>query len=232
LNPFEISVHALGQLVTLFSLLVAVIISATLFFRWYAGGGDAPKPPKEWVKVALLLSAVIILLITGYLFFVPKGWDLLLAASVIGIVTGCLFDYGIPMNVNESLSPRFQHVTVTFPPGQEARLRSFYVGVLGFLEKPTPKVVKPLGWIWFNTGVPGVELHCVPDEEPVSANTRHHFCLEIDDLDRQRQALTDYGIKVVEARALPMRPRFFARDPFNNLIEFVRVEGDYLAAGD
>ena len=29
--------------------------------------------------------------------------------------------------------------------------------------------------------------------------------------------------------SVPLRPRFFARDPFNNLIEFVRVEGDYLA---
>ena len=38
--------------------------------------------------------------------------------------------------------------------------------------------------------------------------------------------------KIVEARALPLRPRFFARDPFNNLIEFVKVEGDYLANGD
>jgi catechol 2,3-dioxygenase-like lactoylglutathione lyase family enzyme len=132
------------------------------------------------------------------------------------------------MNANESLLPRFQHVTITFPPGQEARVRDFYVRVLGFREKPTPKVVKPLGWIWFDTGVPGVELHCVPDEELVPADTRHHFCLEVEDFDRQRQALSDSGAKIVEARALPLRPRFFARDPFNNLIEFVRIDGDYL----
>lgn len=132
------------------------------------------------------------------------------------------------MNANESLLPRFQHVTITFPPGQEARVRDFYVRVLGFREKPTPKVVKPLGWIWFDTGVPGVELHCVPDEELVPADTRHHFCLEVEDFDRQRQALSDSGARIVEARALPLRPRFFARDPFNNLIEFVRIDGDYL----
>jgi catechol 2,3-dioxygenase-like lactoylglutathione lyase family enzyme len=132
------------------------------------------------------------------------------------------------MNTSESLLPKFQHVTITFPPGQEAGVRSFYVGVLGFREKPTPKVVKPLGWIWFDTAVPGVELHCVPDEELVAADTRHHFCLEVEDLDRQRKALSDAGAKIVEARALPLRPRFFARDPFNNLIEFVRMDGDYL----
>jgi hypothetical protein len=132
--------------------------------------------------------------------------------------------------MNASVSPKFQHVTITFPPGEEARLRSFYVQALGLREKPVPKVVKPLGWIWFDTGAPGVELHCVPDEQVVPENTRHHFCLEVEDLGRQRQSLIDSGTKIIEARALPLRPRFFARDPFSNLIEFVQVEGDYLAA--
>src|ERR1700693_5313323 len=63
----------------------------------------------------------------------------------------------LSMNVSDSALPKFQHVTITFPPGQEARLRGFYVGVLGFREKPIPKVVKPLGWIWFDTGMLGVE---------------------------------------------------------------------------
>ncbi len=136
------------------------------------------------------------------------------------------------MNVNDSALPKFQHVTITFSPGQGAQLRWFYTGVLGFREKPVPKVVKPLGWIWFDTGIPGFELHCVPDDEPVPVDSRHHFCLEIDDLKRQRVALLDAGFEVEEARPLPFRPRFFARDPFNNLIEFVRVEGDYVAAGE
>ena len=133
--------------------------------------------------------------------------------------------------MNAPFAPKFQHVTITFPPGEEVLLRNFYVGALGLHEKSVPKVVKPLGWIWFDTGAPGVELHCVPDQEVVPTNTRHHFCLEVEDLGRQRQALIDSGAKIVEARALPLRPRFFARDPFNNLIEFVQVEGDYLAAG-
>jgi catechol 2,3-dioxygenase-like lactoylglutathione lyase family enzyme len=136
------------------------------------------------------------------------------------------------MNVNDPALPKFQHVTITFSLGQEAKLRGFYVGVLGFREKPIPKVVKPLGWIWFDTGMPGVELHCVPDDEPVPANTRHHFCLEVDDLKRQREALIGAGFGIEEARPLPFRNRFFGRDPFNNLIEFVHVEGDYVAAGE
>jgi catechol 2,3-dioxygenase-like lactoylglutathione lyase family enzyme len=135
------------------------------------------------------------------------------------------------MNVNERALPKFQHVTITFPPGEQMRLRGFYAGVLGFREKPIPKVVERLGWIWFETAVPGVELHCVPDPEPVPGDTRHHFCLQVDDLDVQRAALVEAGARIIKATPLPLRPRFFTRDPFNNLIEFVKVEGDYIAAG-
>jgi catechol 2,3-dioxygenase-like lactoylglutathione lyase family enzyme len=134
--------------------------------------------------------------------------------------------------MNATVSPKIQHVTITFPPGEEERVRSFYVGALGLREKRTPKVVKPLGWIWFDTGAPGVELHCVPDEQAVAADTRHHFCLEVADLQQLREALIDSETKIIEARPLPLRPRFFARDPFNNLIEFVQIQGDYLAAGE
>ena len=124
--------------------------------------------------------------------------------------------------------PKIQHVTITFSPGEEARLREFYSEVLGFREKPIPDVVRPLGWIWFETVDEGVELHCVPHEEPVPADTAHHFCIDVDDLAAWRKRISTAGRPVREARPLPYRPRFFTRDPFNNLIEVVHVEGDYL----
>jgi hypothetical protein len=36
--------------------------------------------------------------------------------------------------------PKLQHVTITFPPGEERRLRDFYINVLGLKEKPVPEV--------------------------------------------------------------------------------------------
>ena len=129
-------------------------------------------------------------------------------------------------------TPKFQHVTIIFPPGQEKFLRSFYVDVMGFREKQVPKVVKPLGWIWFYTGEEGVELHCVPEARTVPPDWTPHFCIQVDDLDTYRARLKESGHQIIEARALPFRPRFFTRDPFNNLIEIVRVEGDYIAAGE
>jgi catechol 2,3-dioxygenase-like lactoylglutathione lyase family enzyme len=136
------------------------------------------------------------------------------------------------MTATNLVLPKLQHVTVTFPPGEEGRLRDFYINVLRFKEKPVPKVAKPLGWIWFHTGVGGVELHTVPDKTPLPKDPTHHFCIEVDDLDRYRSALTRAGYEIREARALPFRQRFFTWDPFRNLIEIVHVEGDYVSAGE
>jgi catechol 2,3-dioxygenase-like lactoylglutathione lyase family enzyme len=136
------------------------------------------------------------------------------------------------MNATTVGLPKFQHVTIIFPPGREKALRMFYVDVMGFREKPVPEVAKPLGWIWFYTGQEGVELHCVPDQRNVPTDWNPHFCIEVDDLDHYRARLKESGHQIIEARPLPFRPRFFTRDPFNNLIEIVRVEGDYLQAGE
>jgi catechol 2,3-dioxygenase-like lactoylglutathione lyase family enzyme len=119
-------------------------------------------------------------------------------------------------------------VTITFPPGEEQRLRDFYIDVLGFKEKPVPDVAKALGWIWFYTGTDGVELHCVPDTVPLPQNPTHHFCIDVEELEACRHAITSAGHEIREARPLPNRPRFFTLDPFRNLIEVVHVTGDYL----
>ena len=125
-----------------------------------------------------------------------------------------------------------QHVTLNFTPGAEQQLRAFYAGVLGFREKPVPRVAKPLGWIWFYTAQDGIELHLIPDPRPIPADSTHHFCIHVADLESCRASLVKAGFPIREALALPTRPRFFARDPFNNLIEVVSVEGDYIEAGE
>src|SRR5437868_6488806 len=86
---------------------------------------------------------------------------------LLGCVEMISLEPSSSMNATEATLPRIQHVTITFPSGSDTRLREFYVGTLGLREKRVPKVVQHLGWIWFDTGIPGVELHCVPDEEPV-----------------------------------------------------------------
>jgi len=39
--------------------------------------------------------------------------------------------------------------------------------------------------------------------------------------------LIEAGYAIIEATTIPNRPRFFCRDPFNNLVEFTTILGDY-----
>src|SRR3981081_472336 len=121
------------------------------------------------------------------------------------------------MSATNLTLPKLQHVTITFPPGEESRLRDFYINVLGFKEKPIPKVVKPLGWIWFHTGTGGVELHTVPDLTPLPKDPTHHFCIEVDDLDRYRSALTKAGYEIREAPHHTLLPALFISGTFSEM---------------
>ena len=97
---------------------------------------------------------------------------------------------------------------------------------------------RPLKWLsrWVGSGLIRVPLglnFIVCQTSSLSPPTRDIISAwRSTILTRQRNSLIEWGAKIIEARALPLRPRFFARDPFNNLIEFVKIEGDYLAAGD
>ena len=56
---------------------------------------------------------------------------------------------------------------------------------------------------------------------PADASAEHHFALEVDDLESRRARLAEGGHAIEPARPVGGRERFFVRDPFGNLIEFV-----------
>ena len=118
-----------------------------------------------------------------------------------------------------------QHVSSPFPEGEQASIRRFYGEVLGLREKPTPPTLAHMGLVWFSAG-DGLEMHFFP--EPPDSKTARHFCLDIEDLEETRQRLTEAGLEPFDDTPIPNRPRFFCRDPVGNLIEFTRIEGDYL----
>jgi catechol 2,3-dioxygenase-like lactoylglutathione lyase family enzyme len=121
---------------------------------------------------------------------------------------------------------RLQHVAVTFPPGQDARVRAFYAGALGLGEMPVPEEVADLGWIWFATDDEGVELHFVPHDLPPDPERIHHFCLEVPDLAAARARLEAAGAEVRRPAArILARDRAFVRDPLGNLVELVEIAG-------
>jgi catechol 2,3-dioxygenase-like lactoylglutathione lyase family enzyme len=118
-----------------------------------------------------------------------------------------------------------QHVSSPFPEGEQAAVRRFYGEVLGLSEKPTPASLAHMGLVWFAAG-DGLEMHFFP--EPPGSQSARHFCLDIDDLEETRQRLTEAGLEPYDDTPIPNRPRFFCRDPVGNLIEFTRIEGEYL----
>jgi catechol 2,3-dioxygenase-like lactoylglutathione lyase family enzyme len=117
-----------------------------------------------------------------------------------------------------------QHVSSPFPDGEQASVRRFYGEVLGLHEKPTPATLADMRLVWFSAGE-GLEMHFFP--EPSGSESARHFCLDVEDLEETRQRLTEAGMKPYDDTPIPNRPRFFCRDPFGNLIEFTRIEGDY-----
>jgi catechol 2,3-dioxygenase-like lactoylglutathione lyase family enzyme len=117
-----------------------------------------------------------------------------------------------------------QHVSSPYPEGRQADVRSFYGDVLGLSEVPVPGTLAGDRLIWYWAGE-GMELHFFPGER--APGSGRHFCLDVDDLAEARRRLTEAGHAPYDATPIPMRPRFFCRDPFDNLIEFTSVQGDY-----
>jgi catechol 2,3-dioxygenase-like lactoylglutathione lyase family enzyme len=119
---------------------------------------------------------------------------------------------------------RLQHVGVTFPPGRADAVRAFYGGVLGLEEMPVPEEVADQGWVWFATRDEGIELHFIPSAIPPDPARRHHFCLQVDDLEAARSRVRDSGAESFDAgSAIRGRPRFFTHDPLGNLVEILEM---------
>jgi catechol 2,3-dioxygenase-like lactoylglutathione lyase family enzyme len=117
-----------------------------------------------------------------------------------------------------------QHVSLPIDPGGQDLARSFYVDLLGLAEKPVPEPL-PRHLVWVDAGAQ--EIHLLVEHESSALNTRsrRHPCLEVDDVDALRASLDANGVETEdEDFPLPDRRRFFARDPFGNLIEFVTFE--------
>jgi len=123
--------------------------------------------------------------------------------------------------------PRLQHVSCSIPIGAQDAIRTFYGGILGLEEKQPPKALVDLHVTWFKAGDNEMELHFIPDPILADPQGPYHFCLEVSDLAEYRNRLVEAGYAITEATPIINRPRFFCRDPFNNLVEFTMLLGSY-----
>jgi hypothetical protein len=125
-----------------------------------------------------------------------------------------------------------QHVSVPRPPGEASAelARQFYNGLVGLPEKPVPDTIAHLDLVWFRIGEE-TELHVFGENgEPTTSG--RHFCLSVGDVDALRQTLEKGGHQPWFPEEIRGRPRFFCRDPFNNIVEFTQITDDYLKYQD
>jgi len=119
---------------------------------------------------------------------------------------------------------KLQHVSTPFPAGRQDEVRRFYGDVLQLEEVVVPRTLDAGRLVWYTVGE-GLELHFFSgDGAPGSAR---HFCLDVADLEGTRERLTGAGYDPYDDTPIPNRPRFFCRDPFDNLVEFTSIQGDY-----
>ncbi len=124
---------------------------------------------------------------------------------------------------------RLQHVAMPFPgtPDSVAVARRFFTDVLGLEEMPVPDTL-PGTVVWWKAG--DLELHLFGEPSGVAVNdqSRRHPCFQVDDAAAFRAHLDANGVVTRDHDGdIPGRPRFFARDPFGNQIEFVEFRPDH-----
>jgi catechol 2,3-dioxygenase-like lactoylglutathione lyase family enzyme len=110
------------------------------------------------------------------------------------------------------------HVQMAMPAGGEEVARAFYVGVLGFTERPKPPELAARGGAWFEADAVRVHLGVDPDFRPAR---RAHAALVLDDLDALLARLARHGSEVAAPETLEGRGRAFVHDDFGNRIELV-----------
>jgi catechol 2,3-dioxygenase-like lactoylglutathione lyase family enzyme len=112
------------------------------------------------------------------------------------------------------------HAQVFYPPGEEAKARSFYGKALGLAEIERPKTLLDRAGLWYEAGEGQVHLSAQPD---LALNGRRHFALRVDDLDAMRARLLTHGARFEEATPIPGWRRCYVFDPFGNKIELDEI---------
>ena len=110
------------------------------------------------------------------------------------------------------------HVQLSYPAGQDARLRDFYGRLVGLSEVGTPGKA-PLR---FRAGRQRIDL--LPTENWLPAPATAHLAFETTELIPLRKRLLDAGFALDETRPLPGHLRFYVTDPAGNALEFLQPD--------
>jgi catechol 2,3-dioxygenase-like lactoylglutathione lyase family enzyme len=115
------------------------------------------------------------------------------------------------------------HIQLAMPPGEEARARAFYAGVLGMTEIAKPARLAARGGVWFVAG--DVQLH-LGVEAGFKGAKKAHPALLVPDLAGLKARCRAAGVETVTDEPLEGFDRFYAADPFGNRLEFLQRTAD------
>jgi catechol 2,3-dioxygenase-like lactoylglutathione lyase family enzyme len=110
------------------------------------------------------------------------------------------------------------HILLAMPPGEEAKARDFYGGVLLLQEKVKPDALAGRGGAWFTNGT--IEVH-LGVEKDFRAARKAHPAFVVRDLQGFIARARRHGCEIADDEPLPGYDRIFLYDPFGNRLELI-----------
>jgi len=130
---------------------------------------------------------------------------------------------------------RLNHITVSAPHGEQAKVRAFYGTLLGLKEVELPAsltAVYEIVWFELLDFLLHVEFaHNFVRPQPVWTENGvvmlgRHTALEVKNIKEVRKTLEDAKAVIHEAVVLADRDRFYTEDPFGNVWEIIEFHKD------
>jgi catechol 2,3-dioxygenase-like lactoylglutathione lyase family enzyme len=114
---------------------------------------------------------------------------------------------------------RLDHVQVCYPPGEEARARAFYGGLLGLEEIEKPEPLRGRGGMWYS--IADIQLHLGVEASGAASSPKRHPAFEVERIAEVRAYLEGVGVPVRDEPAIAGLERFSFFDPFGNRFELM-----------
>jgi catechol 2,3-dioxygenase-like lactoylglutathione lyase family enzyme len=113
------------------------------------------------------------------------------------------------------------HINVTVPASLEAAAKHFYGVVLGLRQIPKPKGTRTGVGAWYDLG--HAQLHLSIEDGVDNRASSRHVCYLVTDIEAAESHLRQAEIEVLpDERPVRGWPRFYVRDPGDNLIEIAQ----------
>ena len=111
------------------------------------------------------------------------------------------------------------HVQIAMPAGEEERARTFYMGILGFIEIPKPAKLAKRGGVWLQSENVQLHLGIEPNFHPAR---KAHPAFIVDDLNLLITKAQNAGCETNTTQPpLDGFKRAHVFDPFGNRIELM-----------